>query len=149
MRQHRLQEIFCIRRNGLGEVHVGREFLEFRGIDIDHDFLRAAAEFHGIVGRHQIVEPRSDHQDEVAVLDCQIRSAQRYHARLSHRKTVGGGNEVHRVPGGEDRKAERLVKRLEFLRRSGQPYAMPGQYDGALGPVEPRDGLSRIGSQRG
>ena len=84
------------------------------GVDIHHDLVRGTREAFGSVSGQDTVQPRSDRQQKIAVLDDEVRSAWSDIAGPADKVLMPFGDEIDGQPSGFDGNTQQLDQRAKF-----------------------------------
>ena len=145
-RRHlRLQ--LCQEHAGVGhDRQMNRRFhlADFSRVNVHHDLAGAARQAVMGVGGHSHVQPRADHQQQVAVLQGKVGAARRERPRPAKTQRMRVRDQIEAEPGGQHRNLQGFHNFQEGLLRAGGANAVARQDDWAFDPVEGGDEFGHL-----
>ena len=122
-----LPDQFCYERMRIRDhrhLNSAFQFGQLGGVDIDHDLVGATRKLAGIPAHQRRIQPGTDDQQKITVLQGEIGAPRGHCSRTPHEQRVTVVQQVHGQPGQAHRHLELLH---QFLKRSfgaGNPYAI-------------------------
>ena len=119
------QEPLCVRVNWLLQVRM--QLPEFGFVDI-HDYLVCtASEILWRISRDRKIQTYPDGKKKIRVLKREVRSASCHRARPSDIQRIITRNQIGGAPCRDGRDSKQRPELFEFLLRTCQSYAVPGE----------------------